>query len=311
MHITVAICTWNRCELLNKTLMRMHQLVVPKGISWELLIIDNNCTDATGAVIDQHQNSLPIRRIVEEKQGHSYARNRALMECESDWLIYTDDDVLVSLEWLVNYVDAISNASEDCGILGGPIEPWFEIEPNVDLVKGIPVVGDGFCGKTVPADLVITKHSESLPFGANFGIRKSLVKGMRFDTNLGLKKGSRVVGEETEFMRRLLENGTQGLWVTKAMVKHWIPRQRIMLASVARHLFGLGRTSAILRAHNNLEERTNPIVARWMYRQLLESLILLMWNLGFGKKVSFYKNFGTFCYYSGYLREALLSKRRN
>ena len=35
MHVTVAICTWNRVKLLDRTLTRMRQLRLPDALSWE------------------------------------------------------------------------------------------------------------------------------------------------------------------------------------------------------------------------------------------------------------------------------------
>jgi glycosyltransferase involved in cell wall biosynthesis len=306
MQMTIAICTWNRCKLLDKTLTQMRQLLLPEGISWEILVIDNNCTDATAEVINRHKEYLPIRKIVEDKQGHSHARNRAIDECNSDWLIYTDDDVLVSLEWLTSYAIAISVASKMCGFLGGPIEAWFEVEPSVELVEAIPSVGEGFCGVSVPVDLMISRHSETLPYGANFGIRRSLLKGMRFDTNLGLRKGSRVVGEEIDFMRRLLDRGIEGKWVPNAFVRHWIPKQRITLRYLAGHIYGAGRTSAKLRMERERASRTEmPQIPKWMYRRLMESMFLMIWNKALGRRVHFYRNFDVVFHHLGYIKESL------
>ena len=50
MEITVAICTWNRARLLDETLTHLAELVVPSGLEWELLVINNNCTDHTDEV---------------------------------------------------------------------------------------------------------------------------------------------------------------------------------------------------------------------------------------------------------------------
>lgn len=77
MNLTVAICTWNRAALLDWTLARMRELRIPDGVEWELLIVNNNCTDQTDAVIARHAGVLPIRRIFEVNPGLSNARNRA------------------------------------------------------------------------------------------------------------------------------------------------------------------------------------------------------------------------------------------
>ena len=50
MDVTVAICTWNRSALLRETLDQFTRLRIPPGVSWELLIINNNSTDATDEV---------------------------------------------------------------------------------------------------------------------------------------------------------------------------------------------------------------------------------------------------------------------
>ena len=100
MFITVAICTWNRAILLDKTLTQMHRLCVPDDVEWELLVVNNNCSDDTDAVIGRHADILPIRRIHEMKTGLSNARNTAVHNAKGDYIIWTDDDVLVDEKWL-------------------------------------------------------------------------------------------------------------------------------------------------------------------------------------------------------------------
>jgi glycosyltransferase involved in cell wall biosynthesis len=69
MFVSVAICTWNRCDLLEQTLKQMTKLRVPPDVQWELLIVNNNCTDRTDAVIRAFSGRLPIRRTVERTPG--------------------------------------------------------------------------------------------------------------------------------------------------------------------------------------------------------------------------------------------------
>ena len=106
MDVTVAICTWNRARLLDTTLARMCSLRIPAGIRWELLVVDNNCTDETPAVIERYASRLPIRRLVEERQGTSFAKNCVLSQAEGELLVWTDDDVLVDENWLAAYLEA-------------------------------------------------------------------------------------------------------------------------------------------------------------------------------------------------------------
>src|SRR5512134_131488 len=103
MDLTVAICTWNRGELLRKTLEQMTELVVPPGVTWELLVVNNNSTDHTDAVAAGFRRRLPLRYLVEPTPGKSNACNLAVREARGDYILWTDDDVLVSPQWLAAY----------------------------------------------------------------------------------------------------------------------------------------------------------------------------------------------------------------
>ena len=76
MRVSVAICTWNRAKLLDQTLSRMHQLLIPRGVTWELIVVNNNCTDETDEVLAEHARRLPLRRMYEQTPGKSHALKR-------------------------------------------------------------------------------------------------------------------------------------------------------------------------------------------------------------------------------------------
>src|SRR5438876_1065934 len=179
MHVTVAICTWNRAALLDQTLARMRDLCPPAGVTWELVVVDNNCTDGTAAVVARHAAHLPVRRVVEPKQGHSNARNRGVDEARGDYLIWTDDDVLVAPDWLGAYSAAFSRRP-DAGYFGGKIEPWFEADPppawvtaNLDLLQGMLVIRD-----LGPEERPFAKDEQ--PFGANMAFPLAVQRRHRF-----------------------------------------------------------------------------------------------------------------------------------
>ena len=128
MQITVAICTWNRCALLRQALEQMTKLSIPPDVQWELLVVDNNSTDATPDVTNSFESRLPIRRIFEPKAGKSYALNRAISEASGDYILWTDDDALVDKLWLTAYCTAFKRWP-DAAIFGGPVEPTFDGSP--------------------------------------------------------------------------------------------------------------------------------------------------------------------------------------
>ena len=100
MLITVGICTFNRAESLRRTLNSLAAMEVPADFAWELVVVNNNSTDHTDAMINEDHGRLPIRREFEKRPGHSNARNRAIDAARGDYIVWTDDDVVVDPGWL-------------------------------------------------------------------------------------------------------------------------------------------------------------------------------------------------------------------
>ena len=72
---------------------------------------------------------LPVRYIFEEKQGQSHARNRGIREAYGEIIAFTDDDVIVEKEWVLNIKKAFEKNNVAC--VGGKILPIWEIpKPN-------------------------------------------------------------------------------------------------------------------------------------------------------------------------------------
>ena len=84
-------------------------------------MVDNGSTDHTQQVLERFESqNFPIQTIEEPRQGHSICRNRAIEAANGDFLIWTDDDVVVSQNWLVSYAAAFSQRP-DVSFWGGPI----------------------------------------------------------------------------------------------------------------------------------------------------------------------------------------------
>src|SRR5436305_13472240 len=93
MFVTIAICTFNRAASLRRTLDSLAAMRVPADLGWEVVVVNNSCTDTTDAVIDSFVGRLPIRREFEKSAGQSHARNRAIDVAIGEYIIWTDDDV--------------------------------------------------------------------------------------------------------------------------------------------------------------------------------------------------------------------------
>jgi glycosyltransferase involved in cell wall biosynthesis len=266
MLVSVAICTWNRADMLAQTLERFTRLEVPPGVDWELLVVNNNCTDHTDAVLAQFERRLPLRRVHEPTPGQSFARNRAIEEARGEYLLWTDDDVQVEPAWLVAYAAAFRRWPE-AGVFGGPVRPWFEGTPPKWLDNVVSLVGDVFAVRDLGDTARPLAAPTHVPFGANMAFRTELLRDHRFDTTIGVRPGSEVRGEETKLIEQLLADGATGWWVPDARVLHFIPRQRQSVAYLRRWFRGVGEFHAF-----RAEGVDAPLFGapRWAWRQLVE-----------------------------------------
>lgn len=78
MEVTIAVCTRDRAQRLDRLLQSLCLLKAPAGIRWEVLVIDNGSTDPTQSVVSRYRNRLPLHYAIEPRPGISHARNLAL-----------------------------------------------------------------------------------------------------------------------------------------------------------------------------------------------------------------------------------------
>lgn len=225
MHITVAICTWNRAELLDQTLLQMHRLHIPAGHTWELFIVNNCCTDHTNTIVESHQHHLPIQRIDEPVAGHCHARNAAVRAATGEYLIWTDDDVLVPEDWVTQYCRAFENFP-NADLFGGPVQPWYSITPPKWIVENIHRIGHCWALVDHGSELRQLGPGEYC-HGANMAFRTATLRLYPFDPAFGRVGTQLTSGDDSDVVGRMLVDGRVGVWVGTAPVRHYLPKDRL------------------------------------------------------------------------------------
>jgi len=237
MTISVAICTWNRCESLEKTLERMAAMSVP-DFQWELLVVNNNGTDRTNQVCEQFIGRLPIRLLQEPTPGQSYARNLAIREAKGDQIAWTDDDVLVDANWLTEIARAFPTHEAD--FVFGPSEPeWSGAVPDwySNRLRGNFAVLD-----YGPSAFVVSSKDQPF-YGLNFaGTRSAHEELGMFRTDFGLKGKEGGVGEDVDLFERAFKRGMRVVYEPSIRVRHMIPAARATKAYQRRHIWRVNRT---------------------------------------------------------------------
>ena len=239
-HISVILCTYNRCESLAKALESVALSQLPDDLSWEVLVIDNNSRDKTREVVEGFCFSYPdrFRYVFEPKQGKSNALNTGIREARGAILAFMDDDVLVESSWL--YCLAQPLLRSDLSGTGGRIlsqqvvsaPSWLALDGQYSLGGMLALFDKG----DEPKEL------DSPPFGTNMAFRKEIfARYGGFRTDMGPCPGSEIRNEDTEFGRRLLAAGEHLWYVPTAVVYHAVPEERLRQSYLLRFWYDHGR----------------------------------------------------------------------
>lgn len=271
MNVSVVICTYNRAASLRRTLQTCSEMVTRSGLTWELLVVDNNSTDDTKRVCEAFSNNLPLRYIMEHTQGQSCARNTGLRNARAPLVLFTDDDVDVDKNWLVAFYDGMT-ANPDVSFSGGRVLARWSQPPPKWVKENIRD------GKTdIHFDLgdtlaFVSAGDDSIRFlGANMGFRRSVfAPGVSFPTALSAKGDDRfvmqVLGEEVHLQAQLLASGHKGLYVPDCIVHHRTPAYRHTEAYYRRRVAGYGAAAARMGAFKG--SRTLLRAPRYMWRRV-------------------------------------------
>lgn len=238
MLITVAVCTWNRSELLEQTLTSLASARVPPGLEWEVVVVANRCTDDTAGVVARAAAALPVRLIEEPRLGLSHSRNSAARIARGRYIVWIDDDVLVSTDWLAAYAEAI-RAHPAATFFGGPIHPWFRTPPPAWLAAALPSVGNALSLLDYGSTRERFDH-DHLPFGANYAILRAAQRRHPYDPRLGRRGTDMRCGEETAVLQRVLAEGGEGVWVRGATLRHYVSAERQTREYLRRYYFNNG-----------------------------------------------------------------------
>ena len=133
--ITVILCCFNSESRLLQTLSHLSKQIT-NGLCWEVVVVDNNSTDATAEVARRHWVQLgspaSLNLVFEPKPGLSTARQKGLASSHYDLVLFCDDDNWLEPDYL-HQAHELMSQDKRIGILGGlntavadgPLPEWF------------------------------------------------------------------------------------------------------------------------------------------------------------------------------------------
>jgi glycosyltransferase involved in cell wall biosynthesis len=242
IKVTVAIPTYNRADFLRQTLAGIAQQHFPRE-HFEVLVIDNNSTDHTRAVVEEFASAQPAPRyLVEPQQGLDYGRNRAIAEARGEIILFGDDDILVQPDWIAQMaVPLMADRERKIGAVGGEVVPVFP-DGLPDWVREwhAPLAFRPDTGPLLPKDS---------PMGANLAFPKWIFEQLGpFHTALDRAAGNYFSGGDSEMVRRVRHAGLQVWFSPAAAVRHQMPASRTTFRYARRHAFDSARSRVIDRA---------------------------------------------------------------
>lgn len=252
---TLAVCTYNRADSLARTLDSLCAAKKPEE-PWELLVIDNNSRDHTADVVRRFEDRLPLRYVFEDRQGLSNARNRAVDEFRGGVLLFTDDDVRVDPGWLVAYESAI-RAFPEAGYFGGRILPeWSGARPRWLREPCLPSIDGVLVWFDHGAETRRFGENEPTPFGASFGLRRSLLERTgKFRLDLGCNGGAVGRSEETDILLKARGLGAAGVYAGEALCWHFTDPRRLTLRSLYRYGVAGGKSHKAMTGSSHAGSR--------------------------------------------------------
>ena len=225
--LTIIICTYNREKYIRPLLESLAANTLDKA-QYEIVLVDNNCTDNTQTVCKQFaadHTDVAFRYVVEPEQGLSAAKNKGLQEAGGDIVVYIDDDALVDTHYLKDYADWFA-AHPETMAAGGPILPMYEAgeEPTwmTPYTKALLTAWMDY------GDKVREYPKGRYPGGGNSAFRKEVFERVGlYNTALGRKGGNLMASEEKDIFAKMHKLGMQVLYLPWPVLHHSIPPHKL------------------------------------------------------------------------------------
>lgn len=278
--ISVVICCHNSCTKIEATLNAMALQMQQPDIGFEIIVVDNCCTDNTVNKTLQHWDKLgnlfPLTVVEEPTPGLSYARQKGINAAAFEYIILCDDDNWLCNDYLLKAF-TIFEAQPEAALLGGVGEAVFE--GNICPVWFKKLDGFGYA----VGDEGRTTGFTSTVYGAGMGIRKTVFNkliGANWAIILSDRKGNSLSsGGDTEICLIIKNAGHKIYFDQSLKFKHFISANRLQWNYYLKLRRSFGFANAYLAVYKN--EKLGHLSGKDFYRNLLQFYYFIFRNLHF------------------------------
>jgi GT2 family glycosyltransferase/glycosyltransferase involved in cell wall biosynthesis len=193
----------------------LQSLLEFADVSYELIIVDNNSTDETAALLDKIDNTTIIRNV--DNLGFVKAVNQAAEVAAGEYILLLNNDALIEKSTLSNALQVIES-DESIGAVGAKIK----LLDDSTQEAGSIIFSDGAClgyGRGKPTDSYEFMFQRDVDYcsGAFLLFRNSSFKALGgFDLDY-----APAYYEESDFCIRLQEKGLRIVYVPTCQITHY------------------------------------------------------------------------------------------
>lgn len=242
---------------------------LPPTSGWEIIAVDNGCTDRSAEILQSAAALLPLRYLSHPARGKNRALNAAVELAKGDLLVFTDDDVLPDANWL-RQLEHAASAMPEYDILGGSIRPHWPKPPAPWILEEVPL---GMTYALTDPQLPRGDIYPGLIWGPNMLVRRIVFDaGLRFNESVGPAAGQYTMGSETEFNLRAHAAGHRCGFEPNAVVSHMIRANQMERSWVLARAYRYGRNVWNEELSSSPSSTVPKLlgVPRWRFRKYLD-----------------------------------------
>lgn len=304
MKITLVVATHNGEESLAQSLESLEQVHIPKDVTFNTIYIDNNSDDNTSYILKNFEPEFSHTVLSQLKKGKNSALNTIFEHHDilGDFLIFSDDDVIFSKDFITNYASLFRNYPNH-KVFGGIVTPHWQKVPSEELLNGIDEVvafavtppSRGYApGEIEPEKL----------HGPNMALKKEIFNnGFRFNEDIGPNGGNYMMGSESELLLRLKAQNYKAIFAEDVQVKHIIFSYQLSPKWLKGRAYKAGRSMLMHQLKTEAFKRVPEFFyyPRWAVKQRIKHYLMTLLYMKNSK--NFYRSLWLSNHLRGYCDE--------
>ncbi|GGF20523.1 glycosyltransferase [Hymenobacter cavernae] len=130
--VSFLVCTYNSASRIGETLACLARQEGVGAVAWEVILVDNACTDGTAQIARTNWDDLgapvPLRIFQEPRPGKNYAVELAFNQVQYRYACIVDDDNRLAPDYLRTGYELLQT-NPQIGLLGGQNTGTFDVPP--------------------------------------------------------------------------------------------------------------------------------------------------------------------------------------